>query len=188
MKTVNIGLLGLGTVGGGTLNVLVRNADEISRRTGMNIRVLCAAAKSYDPAGLDGLDSVTIHDDAGKVLTDPDVDIVVELIGGYSPAREFVLEAIANGKHVVTANKALIAMHGEEIFAAARAKGVTVAFEAAVAGGAIGMFVWYGFFIVIGELYFNMWQTELGLGSVGGAFRYGTVCAALTLFIALLEE
>ena len=135
MKTVNIGLLGLGTVGGGTLNVLVRNADEISRRTGMNIRVLCAAAKSYDPAGLDGLDSVTIHDDASKVLADPDVDIVVELIGGYSPAREFVLEAIANGKHVVTANKALIAMHGEEIFAAAREKGVTVAFEAAVGGG-----------------------------------------------------
>jgi homoserine dehydrogenase len=135
LKTVNIGLLGLGTVGGGTLNVLVRNADEISRRTGMNIRVLCAAAKSYDPAGLDGLDSVIIHDDAGKVLTDPDVDIVVELIGGYSPAREFVLEAIANGKHVVTANKALIAMHGEEIFAAARDKGVTVAFEAAVGGG-----------------------------------------------------
>ena len=135
MKTVNIGLLGLGTVGGGTLNVLVRNADEISRRTGMNIRVLCAAAKSYDPAGLEGLDSVTIHDDAGKVLADPDVHIVVELIGGYSPAREFVLEAIANGKHVVTANKALIAMHGEEIFAAAREKGVTVAFEAAVGGG-----------------------------------------------------
>ena len=135
MKTVNIGLLGLGTVGGGTLNVLVRNADEISRRTGKNIRVTCAAAKSYDPAGLDGLDSVTIHDDAGKVLADPDVDIVVELIGGYSPAREFVLEAIANGKHVVTANKALIAMHGEEIFAAAREKGVAVAFEAAVGGG-----------------------------------------------------
>ena len=135
MKTVNIGLLGLGTVGGGTLNVLVRNADEISRRTGMDIRVHCAAAKSYDPSGLDGLESVTLHDDAGKVLTDPDVDIVVELIGGYSPAREFVLEAIANGKHVVTANKALIAMHGEEIFTAARDKGVTVAFEAAVAGG-----------------------------------------------------
>jgi homoserine dehydrogenase len=135
LKTVNIGLLGLGTVGGGTLNVLVRNADEISRRTGMSIRVHCAAAKSYDPSGLDGLDSVTIHDDAGKVLADPDVDIVVELIGGYSPAREFVLEAIANGKHVVTANKALIAMHGEEIFAAAREKGVTVAFEAAVGGG-----------------------------------------------------
>ena len=135
MKTVNIGLLGLGTVGGGTLNVLVRNADEISRRTGMNIRVLCAAAKSYDPAGLDGLDSVTIYDDASKVLADPAVDIVVELIGGYSPAREFVLEALANGKHVVTANKALIAMHGEEIFAAAREKGVAVAFEAAVGGG-----------------------------------------------------
>jgi homoserine dehydrogenase len=135
LKTVNIGLLGLGTVGGGTLNVLVRNAGEITRRTGMNIRVSCAAAKAYDPAGLDGIDAVTIHDDASKVLSDPDVDIVVELIGGYSPAREFVLEAINNGKHVVTANKALIAMHGEEIFAAAREKGVTVAFEAAVAGG-----------------------------------------------------
>jgi homoserine dehydrogenase len=135
LKTVNIGLLGLGTVGGGTLNVLVRNADEISRRTGMNIRVHCAAAKSYDPAGLDGLDAVTMHDDAASVVSDPEVHIVVELIGGYSPAREFVLEAIDNGKHVVTANKALIALHGEEIFAAARAKGVTVAFEAAVAGG-----------------------------------------------------
>ena len=135
MKTINIGLLGLGTVGGGTLNVLVRNAGEISRRTGMDIRVRCAAAKSYDAAALDGLDSVVIHDDAGKVLSDPDVHIVVELIGGYSPAREFVLEAIDNGKHVVTANKALIATHGEEIFAAARARGVTVAFEAAVGGG-----------------------------------------------------
>ncbi|MEJ2308187.1 MAG: homoserine dehydrogenase [Gammaproteobacteria bacterium] len=135
MKTVNIGLLGLGTVGGGTLNVLVRNADEISRRTGMNIRVYCAAARSYDPAGLDGLDDVTMHDDAASVVSDPEVHIVVELIGGYSPAREFVLAAIDNGKHVVTANKALIALHGEEIFAAARAKGVTVAFEAAVAGG-----------------------------------------------------
>jgi len=78
LKTVNIGLLGLGTVGGGTLNVLVRNAEEISRRTGMNIRVSCAAAKAYDPAGLDGLDAVTVHDDASKVLADPDVDIVVE--------------------------------------------------------------------------------------------------------------
>jgi homoserine dehydrogenase len=135
LKTVNIGLLGLGTVGGGTLNVLVRNADEISRRTGMNIRVYCAAARSYDPAGLDGLDDVTMHDDAASVVSDPEVHIVVELIGGYSPAREFVLAAIDNGKHVVTANKALIALHGEEIFAAARAKGVTVAFEAAVAGG-----------------------------------------------------
>lgn len=135
VKRVNIGLLGLGTVGGGTLNVLVRNAEEISRRTGSELRVTCAAAKSYDPQQLDGITDVSVYDDAQQVVSDPDVDIVVELIGGYSPAREFVLEAIRHGKHVVTANKALIATHGEEIFAAARDKGVTVAFEAAVAGG-----------------------------------------------------
>ena len=135
MRPVNIGLLGLGTVGGGTLNVLVRNAAEISRRVGREIRVIVAAAKTYDPAQLDGIESVRVTDDAADVIANPDVDIVVELIGGYSPAREFVLEAIANGKHVVTANKALIAMHGEEIFAAARDKGVSVSYEAAVAGG-----------------------------------------------------
>ncbi|MEN8213186.1 MAG: homoserine dehydrogenase [Pseudomonadota bacterium] len=135
MNRVNIGLLGLGTVGGGTLNVLVRNAEEISRRVGRELRVTCAAAKSFDPQQLDGIEDVTIHADAQQVLSDPGIDIVVELIGGYSPAREFVLEAIRHGKHVVTANKALIATHGEEIFAAARDKGVTVAYEAAVAGG-----------------------------------------------------
>ena len=135
LNRVNIGLLGLGTVGGGTLNVLVRNAAEISRRVGLELRVTCAAAKSYDPQQLDGIEDVTIHADALQVVSDPGVDIVVELIGGYSPAREFVLEAIRHGKHVVTANKALIATHGEEIFAAARERGVTVAYEAAVAGG-----------------------------------------------------
>lgn len=135
MKPVKVGLLGLGTVGGGTLNVLVRNAAEIARRAGREIKVTHAAARDYDPSKLEGLDDVTICSDAFEVVRDPEVDIVVELIGGYSPARELVLEAINNGKHVITANKALIALHGNEIFAAAQAKGVTVAFEAAVAGG-----------------------------------------------------
>jgi len=132
---VKVGLLGLGTVGGGTLNVLVRNADEIARRAGRGIIVSHAAAREYDPAQLDGIDQVEVSNDAFEVVADPDIDIVVELIGGYSPARELVLQAIENGKHVVTANKALIALHGNEIFAAAQEKGVTVAFEAAVAGG-----------------------------------------------------
>ena len=135
MEPVKVGLLGLGTVGGGTLNVLYRNAVEISRRAGRDIRVVHAAAREYDSAGLEGLEQVRVTDDAFEVVNDPEVDIVVELIGGYSPARELVLQAIDNGKHVVTANKALIALHGNEIFAAAQEKGLTVAFEAAVAGG-----------------------------------------------------
>ena len=135
MEPVKVGLLGLGTVGGGTLNVLVRNAEEIARRAGRGIVVSHAAAREYDPSQLDGIGQVQVSDDAFEVVKNPEVDIVVELIGGYSPARELVLEAIANGKHVVTANKALIALHGNEIFAAAQAQGVTVAFEAAVAGG-----------------------------------------------------
>lgn len=135
MKPVKVGLLGLGTVGGGTLNVLVRNAAEIARRAGREIVVSHAAAREYDASTLEGLDSVEICSDAFEVVANPEVDIIVELIGGYSPARELVLEAISNGKHVVTANKALIAMHGNEIFSAAQEKGVTVAFEAAVAGG-----------------------------------------------------
>lgn len=135
MKPVNVGLLGLGTVGGGTQNVLFRNASEITRRAGCDIRVTHAAAREYDASTVDGLDNVTISDDAFAVVNDPDVDIVVELIGGYSPAKELVLQAIDNGKHVVTANKALIALHGDEIFAKAEEKGVTVAYEAAVAGG-----------------------------------------------------
>ncbi len=135
MEPVKVGLLGLGTVGGGTLNVLHRNAVEISRRAGRDIRVVHAAAREYDPSRLEGLEAVRVTDDAFAVVNDPEVEIVVELIGGYSPARELVLQAIDNGKHVVTANKALIALHGNEIFAAAREKGVTVAFEAAVAGG-----------------------------------------------------
>ncbi|WP_456413408.1 homoserine dehydrogenase [Thiolapillus sp.] len=135
MEPVKVGLLGLGTVGGGTMNVLHRNAAEISRRAGRDIVVSHAAAREFDPQGIDGLDQVSITNDAFEVVRNPEVDVVVELIGGYSPARELVLEAIAQGKHVVTANKALIALHGNEIFSAAQAKGVTVAFEAAVAGG-----------------------------------------------------
>jgi len=135
LNPVNVGLLGLGTVGGGTFNVLNRNADEITRRAGRGIRISHAAAREYDAAGLPGIDAISVGDDAFALVDNPDVDIIVELIGGYEPARELVLKAIANGKHVVTANKALIAMHGNEIFAAAQAQGVMVAFEAAVAGG-----------------------------------------------------
>jgi homoserine dehydrogenase len=135
LNPVNVGLLGLGTVGGGTFNVLNRNADEITRRAGRGIRISHAAARDYDPARLPGIDAIRVSDDAFAIVDEPDVDIVVELIGGYEPARELVLRAIANGKHVVTANKALIARHGNEIFAAAQERGVMVAFEAAVAGG-----------------------------------------------------
>ena len=135
MHPVKVGLLGLGTVGGGTLNVLTRNAKEITRRAGRGIQITHAAAKAYAPERLLGLENVQITDDAFAVVDDPELEIIIELIGGYSPARELVLRAIANGKHVVTANKALIAMHGNEIFEAAQQKGVTVAFEAAVAGG-----------------------------------------------------
>jgi len=135
LNPVNVGLLGLGTVGGGTFNVLNRNAGEITRRAGRGITVCHAAAREYDPARLPGIESIQVNDDAFAVVDAPDVDIIVELIGGYEPARELVLRAIANGKHVVTANKALIARYGNEIFAAAQKHGVMVAFEAAVAGG-----------------------------------------------------
>lgn len=135
MNPVNVGLLGLGTVGGGTFNVLHRNAREIVRRAGRGITISHAAARDYDPARLPGIEAITVTDDAFAVVDNPDIDIIIELIGGYEPARELVLKAIANGKHVVTANKALIALHGNEIFAAAQQRGVMVAFEAAVAGG-----------------------------------------------------
>jgi homoserine dehydrogenase len=136
MEPVKIGLLGLGTVGGGTVTVLTRNAAEITRRAGRGIQIAHAAARAYDPERISGLGEIgRITDDAFAVVDDPEIDIVIELIGGYSPAKELVLRAIENGKHVVTANKALIALHGNEIFAAAQEKGVTVAFEAAVAGG-----------------------------------------------------
>ncbi len=135
MEPVKIGLLGLGTVGGGTVTVLTRNAAEIARRAGREIHIARAAATQYNP-DIPGLDQIgEIGKDGFALVDDPEIDIVIELIGGYSPARELVLRAIANGKHVVTANKALIARHGNEIFAAAREQGVVVAFEAAVAGG-----------------------------------------------------
>jgi len=135
LKPVRVGLLGLGTVGGGTFNVLRRNAQEIARRAGRGIEITMAAARDYDPAGLPGIEAITVSDNAFAVVDDAEIDIIVELIGGYEPARELVLKAIAGGKHVVTANKALIATHGNEIFAAAQEQGVMVAFEAAVAGG-----------------------------------------------------
>jgi len=135
MEPVKIGLLGLGTVGGGTATVLLRNAEEIARRAGRGIRVDMAAARELERAEELGLKDVRLTENAEEVVNDPDCEVIVELIGGYEPARTLVLQAIENGKHVVTANKALIALHGDEIFKAAQAKGVVVAFEAAVAGG-----------------------------------------------------
>jgi homoserine dehydrogenase len=136
MKPINVGLLGLGTVGGGTLTVLRRNAGEITRRAGREIRVVMAAVRQVERARRQyGGEGLAITDDAMAVVNHPDIDIVVELIGGTSPARELVMQAICNGKHVVTANKALIAKYGNEIFALAQEKQVMVAFEAAVGGG-----------------------------------------------------
>mgnify|MGYP006421660209 CR=1 FL=1 len=135
MNPVKLGLLGLGTVGSGTLNVLQRNADEIARRAGRGIVVSHASVRSR--ARLEGLatQDIRLSEDPRTVVDDPDVEVIVELIGGHEPAFELVMRAIENGKHVVTANKALIALQGNEIFAAAQRKGVMVAFEAAVAGG-----------------------------------------------------
>ena len=135
MKPINVGLLGIGTVGGGTFNVLARNEAEITRRAGRPIRITKVADKNLELARQVTAGRAQVTDDAFSVVTDPEIDIVIELIGGYGIAKELVLKAIANGKHVVTANKALLAVHGNEIFAAAHAKGVMVAFEAAVAGG-----------------------------------------------------
>ncbi|QKS30812.1 MAG: homoserine dehydrogenase [Candidatus Accumulibacter similis] len=135
MKAINVGLIGIGTVGGGTFSVLRRNGEEIARRAGRPIRITVVADRNPDRARELTAGACRVTDDAFAVVGDPEVDIVVELIGGYDVARELVLQAIANGKHVVTANKALLAKHGNEIFAAARDKGVMVAFEAAVAGG-----------------------------------------------------
>ena len=135
MKPVNIGILGLGTVGGGTVNVLQRNADEITRRAGRGIEVTMASVRSLDKPRICDTSSITLTTDPFEIVNHPDIDVVVELIGGDTLALDLVLQAIANDKHVVTANKALIAVHGNEIFAAAQKMGVTVAFEAAVAGG-----------------------------------------------------
>jgi homoserine dehydrogenase len=135
MKPINVGLLGIGTVGGGTFSVLGRNAEEITRRAGRPIQITVVADKNLELARRVTGGACRLTDDAFAVVADADIDIVVELIGGCGVARELVLKAIDNGKHVVTANKALLANHGNEIFAAAQQKGVTVAFEAAVAGG-----------------------------------------------------
>ena len=135
IKPINVGLLGIGTVGGGTFTVLQRNAEEIARRAGRPIRITVVADKNVALAQQITGGKCRVTDDAFSVVADPEVDIVIELIGGYGVAKELVLKAIANGKHVVTANKALLATHGNEIFQAAQDKGVMVAFEAAVAGG-----------------------------------------------------
>ncbi|MEF8724272.1 MAG: homoserine dehydrogenase [Candidatus Accumulibacter delftensis] len=135
MKPINVGLLGIGTVGGGTYAVLKRNAEEITRRAGRPIQVSVVADRNLERTRRLTDGSCRVTDDPFAVVCDPDVDIIVELIGGDSVAKELVLQAIANGKHVVTANKALLAKHGNEIFAAAQKQGVMVAFEAAVAGG-----------------------------------------------------
>jgi homoserine dehydrogenase len=135
MSPIKVGLLGLGVVGGGTWKVLTRNAEEIARRAGRRIEVAAVAVRDVDKARRLVGDQILITQDGLDVVRHPDIDIVVELIGGDTLAREWILEAIAQGKHVVTANKALLAKHGNEIFAAAHEKGVMVAFEAAVAGG-----------------------------------------------------
>ena len=135
MKAINVGLVGLGTVGGGTFAVLQRNAEEITRRAGRPIQVSVVASRNLERVRQVTAGACRVTDNVFSVVDDPEVDIVVELIGGDTVARELVLKAIENGKHVVTANKALLAKHGNEIFAAAQKKGVMVAFEAAVAGG-----------------------------------------------------
>ncbi|MCA3019165.1 MAG: homoserine dehydrogenase, partial [Rhodocyclaceae bacterium] len=135
MKPINVGLLGLGTVGSGTIEVLRRNGEEISRRAGREIRITHASARDINKPRSVSLEGITLVADPSGIVTNPDIDIVCELIGGDTTTKTLVLEAIENGKHVVTANKALLAKHGNEIFAAAQRKKVMVAFEAAVAGG-----------------------------------------------------
>ena len=135
LKPIQVGLLGIGTVGGGVFAVLERNQDEIQRRAGRGIRIHTVADLNMSRAKELVQDRAQVVADARAVIADPEIDIVIELIGGYGIAKDLVLEAIAAGKHVVTANKALIAVHGNAIFAAAHKKGVMVAFEAAVAGG-----------------------------------------------------
>ena len=135
MKPIQVGLLGIGTVGSGTFEVLKRNQEEIQRRAGRPIQITMVA--DLDTARAQSIvgNAVKVVNDAHLVIANPEIDIVIELIGGYGIAKQLVMEAIAAGKHVVTANKALLAVHGTEIFAAAHKKGVMVAFEAAVAGG-----------------------------------------------------
>ncbi|HXU66250.1 MAG TPA: homoserine dehydrogenase, partial [Casimicrobiaceae bacterium] len=137
MRPLHVGLVGFGTVGRGTWDVLRRNEEEITRRAGRPIRITWIGTRTLERArqGTRGITGVQFTDDPGTVVRHADVDIVCELIGGIEPARSLILDAIAHGKHIVTANKALLAQYGNEIFAAAHAKGVMVAFEGAVAGG-----------------------------------------------------
>ena len=135
MNPIKVGLLGIGTVGSGTFQVLRRNQAEIRGRAGRGIEIAMVADLDVERARSIVGDACTVVSDAREVIANPEIDIVVELIGGYGIARTLVLDAIKAGKHVVTANKALLAVHGSEIFAAAREQGVMVAFEAAVAGG-----------------------------------------------------
>ena len=124
IKPVNVGILGLGTVGGGTATVLRRNAEEIARRAGREIKLLAASVRDIKkPRDVD-IEGILLTEDSNEIVNHPDIDIVLELIGGTDLARDLVLRAINNGKHVVTANKALIALHGNEIFLAAQKKGV----------------------------------------------------------------
>lgn len=135
LPPVRIGLLGLGTVGGGTVTVLRRNSALIAARAGRSIEIACASARTLDRPRACDTSGIRLHADPQAVVDDPSLDVIVELIGGIEPARSLVLRALDRGKHVVTANKALIALHGNELFAAAQARGLMIAFEAAVAGG-----------------------------------------------------
>jgi homoserine dehydrogenase len=135
LKPVKIGIIGLGTVGGGTVNVLKRNAEEIARRAGRQIVITRASAKDLSKQRICDTQGIALTTDPYDIINDPEIEIVLELIGGAGAVKDMVLAAIANGKHVVTANKSLIALHGNEIFAKASEQGVIVAFEAAVAGG-----------------------------------------------------
>ncbi|MEJ2109303.1 MAG: homoserine dehydrogenase [Acidobacteriota bacterium] len=136
MKSINIGLLGLGTVGAGVAKVLVSNREELEEKVGAPVRLHAIADKDItSPRNGLTLTDFPLSTDASAVLDDPEIDIVIELIGGLEPARQFILRALSNGKHVVTANKALLATHGEELYAAARENGRMLSFEAAVAGG-----------------------------------------------------
>jgi homoserine dehydrogenase len=135
LKPVKIGIIGLGTVGGGTVNVLKRNAEEIARRAGRQIIITRASAKDLSKPRICDTEGIQLATDPYEIINDPDIEIVLELIGGAGAVKDMVLAAIANKKHVVTANKSLIALHGNEIFAEASKQGVIVAFEAAVAGG-----------------------------------------------------
>ena len=135
MKVVKVGLLGLGTVGGGTVNVLERNFTEISRRSGCQLIVTKASARDISRPRICNTDAIELTTDSNEVVNDPDIQIIVELMGGEEPAKSLIISALSQGKHVITANKALIALHGNELFAVAAKNNVILAYEAAIAGG-----------------------------------------------------